>query len=125
MTKISCILVSLAVNYTNSAQFRAAGYAPFMVDGREYGAVRQYGNFSFLRMYEAGHEMPYYQPLASLELFRRMLLNLDIAEGKGVNAADYSTFGNANATHTEPFVPLPSSTSSSSRVATASSPGVY
>ncbi len=96
-----------------------------MVDGREYGAVRQYGNFSFLRMYEAGHEMPYYQPLASLELFRRMLLNLDIAEGKGVNAADYSTFGNANATHTEPFVPLPSSTSSSSRVATASSPGVY
>lgn len=31
------------------------------VDGVEYGEVRQYGNFSFLRVYESGHEVPYYQ----------------------------------------------------------------
>ena len=36
--------VSLALNYTDSAKFAAAGYEPFVVDGTEYGEVRQYGN---------------------------------------------------------------------------------
>ena len=36
--------VSLALNYTHSEQFAAAGYEPFTVDGTEYGEVRQYGN---------------------------------------------------------------------------------
>lgn len=53
--------ISLAVNYTHSTEFAAAGYEPFTVDGTEYGEVRQYGNFSFLRIYEAGHEVPFYQ----------------------------------------------------------------
>lgn len=53
--------ISLAVNYTHSSEFAAAGYQPFTVDGTEYGEVRQYGNFSFLRIYDAGHEVPYYQ----------------------------------------------------------------
>jgi len=53
--------ISLAMEYTHSDEFRAAGYAPMMVDGTEYGEVRQYGNFSFARVYEAGHEIPYYQ----------------------------------------------------------------
>ena len=44
--------ISLAVNYTHKEQFAAAGYAPFTVNGIEYGEVRQYGNFSFLRVYE-------------------------------------------------------------------------
>ncbi|KAB8302690.1 hypothetical protein EYC80_006052 [Monilinia laxa] len=102
--------VSLAANYTHSAEFAAAGYAPFLVDGTEYGEVRQYGNFSFLRIYEAGHEAPYYQPLASLEFFRRTLLNLDIADGKSRVTSNYSSPGTPSATHTAPFVPLPSST---------------
>lgn len=38
--------VSLAVNYTHAAEFRAAGYAPFVVDGTEYGAVRERGNLA-------------------------------------------------------------------------------
>ena len=80
--------VSKAVNYTHTAevnspspelaessmvvangdfrQFNAAGYAPFVVDGTEYGEVRQYGNFSFLRMYESGHEVPFYQPVVRI-----------------------------------------------------------
>jgi hypothetical protein len=45
--------VSLAVNYIHSEEFAAAGYTPFMADGTEYREVRQYGNFSFLRVYEA------------------------------------------------------------------------
>ncbi|KAI9813836.1 MAG: hypothetical protein M1827_003626 [Pycnora praestabilis] len=107
--------VSLAVNYTGAAEFRSAEYEPFMVDGTEYGEVRQYGNFSFVRIYESGHEVPFYQPVASLEMFRRVLLNLDLADGNLPVTANYVTNGSSaigpNATHTEPFVALPSSTS--------------
>jgi carboxypeptidase C (cathepsin A) len=99
--------VSLAVNYTDSEKFRAAGYTPFLVDGTEYGETREYGNFSFTRLYEAGHETPYYQPVASLEHFRRVLAQLVIADGSEVVTDDYSTNGTVKATHTEPFVPLP------------------
>ncbi|TVY57102.1 Carboxypeptidase S1-like protein A [Lachnellula cervina] len=62
--------VSLGINYTHKEEFAASGYTPFLVDDTEYGEVRQYGNFSFLRVYESGHEVPYYQPKASLELFK-------------------------------------------------------
>jgi carboxypeptidase C (cathepsin A) len=60
--------ISLAMEYTHSDEFRAAGYTPMMVDGTEYGEVRQYGNFSFARVYEAGHEIPYYQRKSSCYL---------------------------------------------------------
>lgn len=105
--------ISLAVNYAHSAEFAAAGYAPMTVDGVEYGEVRQYGNFSFLRVYESGHLVPFYQPIAALALFNRTINHLNIADGSVPVTANYSTSGEASATHTEPFVPLPSSTSSS------------
>ncbi|PVH98230.1 alpha/beta-hydrolase [Periconia macrospinosa] len=104
--------VSLAVNYTHAESFRAAGYAPFVLNGTEYGAVRGYGNFSFTRIYEAGHLVPYYQPEASLELFRRAIEHRVLADGGKVVTGEYSTNGTAEATHTAPFVPLPTSTSS-------------
>ena len=69
---------------------------------------------SFLRIYEAGHEVPYYQPKASLAMFQRTLEHLDIAYGKEKVTADYETSGNANATHTESYVALPSSTAAPS-----------
>lgn len=107
--------ISLAVNYTHSAEFAASGYAPFMIgsatDQREAGEVRQYGNFSFIRVYEAGHEVPYYQPEAALEMFKRTILGLDIATGDLRFDGNYSTGGSVNATHTEPFVALPATSS--------------
>ncbi|KAL8767150.1 MAG: hypothetical protein Q9209_006241 [Squamulea sp. 1 TL-2023] len=112
--------VSLAINYTNKEQFAAAGYTPFVVDGDEYGEVREYGNFSFLRIYEAGHEVPFYQPLASLEFFRRVLGNRDIATGNEELTGTYGTNGNPNATHTEPFVPLSTTQALASSAASAS-----
>lgn len=48
--------VSMQINYTDAESFRNAGYQPFMVDGEEYGEVREYGRFSFTRVYQAGHE---------------------------------------------------------------------
>lgn len=63
--------ISLAANFTNKDKFAAAGYVPFMVDGVQYGETREYGNFSFTRIYESGHEVPFYQPIAALQLFNR------------------------------------------------------
>ncbi|KAI9736229.1 MAG: hypothetical protein M1834_001115 [Cirrosporium novae-zelandiae] len=102
--------VSLAVNYTHKAEFAAAGYEAFVVDGVQYGEVRQYGNFSFTRVYESGHEVPYYQPLASLAFYNRTLNHMNIADGTLPVTANLSTVGTANTTHTESFVPLPTST---------------
>lgn len=51
-------------------------------DNIVHGQVKQSGLFSFLRIYESGHEVPFYQPLASLEIFERALAQVDIATGK-------------------------------------------
>jgi carboxypeptidase C (cathepsin A) len=75
--------VSLAVNHSEAAQFHAAGYAPIRTNGSYVGGqVRQYGNFSFSRVYEAGHEVPAYQPETAYRIFHRALFNRDIATGK-------------------------------------------
>lgn len=116
--------VSLALNYTHSSDFRKAGYTPMMVNGVEFGETREYGNFSFTRIYEAGHEVPFYQPLASLQLFNRTINGWDVAEGKVKITEDYGTEGEPHATHTESFVPLPSKTpglSSSASVSASAS----
>jgi carboxypeptidase D len=99
--------ISLATNYSGAENFRAAGYTPLLVDGVEYGETREYGNFSFTRVYEAGHEVPYYQPIAALQLFNRTVFGCDIAKGETKIWPEYKTNGTATATHTESYVPLP------------------
>ena len=70
--------------------------------------MRQYGNLSFTRIYESGHEVPFYQPVASLAMFQRVLANLDLATGTEALTGTYETNGTASATHTEPYVAIPS-----------------
>lgn len=111
--------VSLAANYTHSEQFRAAGYAPMTVNGTQYGETREYGLFSFTRVYEAGHEVPYYQPEAALALFQRTIQGLAIADG-GKLTNTTSTSGPASATHTNSYVPLPSTSASDDSGSSAS-----
>lgn len=99
-----------------------------VVDGIERGEVRQYGNFSFARVYEAGHEIPYYQRKllclsqikycmnfvtdiipkaeASLAYFNRTLFHWDIATGEEQVTANLTSSGGASATHTESYVSL-------------------
>jgi hypothetical protein len=103
-----------------------------VVDGTEYGEVRQYGNFSFARIYESGHEIPYYQrksisrpaaptvlinvgvlmrsiAVAALGYFNRTLYHWDIATGEKKVTANLTSSGPANATHTNSYVALSTS----------------
>lgn len=90
--------VSLAVPYGRAARFAAAGYADIRVPGLSApaGLVRQHGGFSFGRIFQAGHEMPYYQPGLAVLLFTRTLLGLDVATGLHPATNNYSTSGPAN-----------------------------
>jgi carboxypeptidase D len=106
--------ISLAAKYKHSKKFQAAGYAPFLVDGVEYGETREYGNFSFTRVYEAGHEVPYYQPIAALQLFNRTLNGWELPTGERKLTPGFGSSGPASATHTQSSVALPTSTVSSS-----------
>ncbi|KAH0563033.1 hypothetical protein GP486_002407 [Trichoglossum hirsutum] len=75
--------VSLAVDYYDQQNFKRAGYAPVQVsNGYVGGLVRQFGNFSFTRVFEAGHEVPSYQPETAYEIFRRAIFGKDIATGE-------------------------------------------
>lgn len=88
--------VSLALNYTYTSDFHAAGYTAITTNSSyEGGQVRQHGNFSFSRVYQAGHEVPAYQPETAYRIFSRVMSNLDIATGEvdvGSNQT-YSTTG--------------------------------
>ncbi|KAI0405438.1 Alpha/Beta hydrolase protein [Xylaria palmicola] len=85
--------------------YGGAGYADLQTsDGVVHGQVRQAGRFSFTRFYEAGHEVPFYQPLASLEFFARAIRGRDVETGtRSVPArgGGYRTRGSPRSTYRE------------------------
>lgn len=85
--------LSLAVNYTGAEEFRQAGYTPLISNDKRYGDVREAGFFSFTRLFDAGHAVPFYQPEASLAMFNRTINGWDIATGAQRSHAGYSTKG--------------------------------
>ncbi|OJD33746.1 carboxypeptidase s1 [Diplodia corticola] len=104
--------LSLAANWTGRDGFHAAGYTNLMVDGKAYGETRQYGKLSFTRVWDAGHEVPYFQPAAAFQMFNRTSLGFDIATGELQVAPNgsYATNGTGKTTHTTSLPPLPAQT---------------
>lgn len=71
-----------------------AGYTDLVTsDNITHGQVKQSGKFSFTRVYYSGHEVPFYQPLASLAMFERMITGKDIATGQTTVDDSYITTG--------------------------------
>ncbi|KAF3761952.1 putative carboxypeptidase S1 [Cryphonectria parasitica EP155] len=66
-------LVVNNLNYTDAAEFQATELSEYTVDGVSGGQFKSVGNLNFLRVYEAGHEVPYYQPVVALQAFTQML----------------------------------------------------
>ncbi|QSZ34791.1 hypothetical protein DSL72_007649 [Monilinia vaccinii-corymbosi] len=69
-------------NMIDAPGFSTAGYANITTsDSIVHGQVKQSGHFSFSRIYECGHLIPFYQPLAALEIFERVIGRKDIQTG--------------------------------------------
>ncbi|KAH8900587.1 alpha/beta-hydrolase [Thozetella sp. PMI_491] len=79
-----------------------AGYANITTsDGVVSGQVKQAGKFSFSRIYESGHFVPFFQPVAALELLDRVMRGKDIETGKVDTGGSYSTQGVPKSTYQE------------------------
>ncbi|RAK79377.1 putative carboxypeptidase S1 [Aspergillus fijiensis CBS 313.89] len=65
--------VANAVEFAGQMAFQNKTLQPYKVNGTEKGTFKTVGNFTFLRVYEAGHEVPYYQPETALQVFSQII----------------------------------------------------
>ncbi|RFU77086.1 carboxypeptidase s1 [Trichoderma arundinaceum] len=101
---------SLAVPYSHAEDFARAGYAPLLTEKGVSGLTRQYGNYSFSRVFQAGHMIPSYQPEAAYDIFMRATFNRDIPTGLQPVKDDLSTEGPSDTWHVRnepPEAPTP------------------
>ncbi|CAO3589130.1 unnamed protein product [Absidia cylindrospora] len=68
---------TLLMNWSGKEAFNGAMDEPWInhATGEKAGEVRTYDNFTFLRVYNAGHMVPYDQPANSLDFISRWLKN--------------------------------------------------
>lgn len=91
---------AIAAGSASHSSFYSAGYAEIVVNETYIGGVvRQFGNLSFSRIYDAGHLVPAYQPETMFVVFSRIILGTDISLGLPVDLSRFSSSGAANATH--------------------------
>ena len=91
---------SVAAQSSSHAGFYGAGYAAIVVnDTYVGGAVRQYGNLSFSRIYDAGHLIPAYQPETAFTAFTRIINGTSLTTGEQVDLSSYGSNGTENATY--------------------------
>ncbi|KAF7910027.1 uncharacterized protein EAF01_003745 [Botrytis porri] len=62
-----------AITYASSAAFNAAAVANYNVNGVAGGTFKTVGNLSWLRVFGAGHEVPYYTPALALQAFKQTM----------------------------------------------------
>lgn len=68
-----------AVTYSGTSAFQSAPLAPYTVQGTQGGTFKTVDNLSFLRVFGAGHEVPYYQPALSLQVFEQTMKQQPLA----------------------------------------------
>ncbi|KAK4495414.1 hypothetical protein PRZ48_013745 [Zasmidium cellare] len=110
--------------------FDNAGYQNISTSDapRVHGQVKQAGNFAFARIYESGHEVPFYQPLLAYELFERAIKRVDVAEGKTNVSREYMSKGTRrsefhNGNSTVQFATLPGNATYNTTTNAPNAPG--
>ncbi|PYI04632.1 lysosomal protective protein precursor [Aspergillus sclerotiicarbonarius CBS 121057] len=98
--------VSLAVPYSRIDEFTETGYSPLLTPDGISGMTRQLGNYSFTRVYQAGHEVPSYQPVAAYEIFMRATFNKDIPTGALAVGDNFQTVGPLDTWHIKNIPPI-------------------
>ena len=95
------VAAAAARSQPSYSSWYGAGYVPIVANSSYIGGeVRQYGNLSFSRVYDAGHLVPAYQPETAFTIFSRIIQGNDISTGEPVDLSSFRTEGEANATHT-------------------------
>ena len=61
------------LQWPQSAAFASKALAPYTVAGQSKGQFKTVGNLSWLQVYAAGHEVPFYQPEAALQVFKQTM----------------------------------------------------
>ena len=61
------------LKFAQSAHFNSKSLVPYTVNGVQYGVFKTASNLSFLNVFKAGHEVPAYQPVLSLQAFMQTL----------------------------------------------------
>ncbi|EME83940.1 uncharacterized protein MYCFIDRAFT_152221 [Pseudocercospora fijiensis CIRAD86] len=108
-TRVSSTGAGIPPSYASG--FAQAGFAEIVVnDSYVGGAVRQYGNLSFSRVYNAGHFVPYSQPETAFQIFARVILGNDLSTGADVDLSTFISSGPANSTYTQKAPPAPDPT---------------
>lgn len=57
-----------AVNWSGKSDFNNAAYKEWIVNGASAGQLKEFENFKFLRVYDAGHMVPMDQPAVALAM---------------------------------------------------------
>ncbi|PYH99849.1 lysosomal protective protein precursor [Aspergillus ellipticus CBS 707.79] len=97
---------SLAIPYSRIDEFAETGYSPLYTAEGVDGMTRQLGNYSFTRVYQSGHEVPAYQPVAAYEIFMRATFNKDISTGLLAVSDDFQTTGPKDTWHIKNTPPV-------------------
>ena len=61
------------LTFPQSAEFNAASLINYTVNGKVVGRFKTAGKLSFLEVFDAGHEVPAYQPAAALQAFNQTI----------------------------------------------------
>ncbi|KAI0166105.1 serine carboxypeptidase [Xylariaceae sp. FL1272] len=62
-----------ALEWSGKAGFNDVKMEDLTIDKDAYGEVKSSGNFTFMRIYQAGHMVPFNQPEGSLDFFNRWI----------------------------------------------------
>ncbi|CAI6332944.1 unnamed protein product [Periconia digitata] len=90
--------LSLAIESKLKPRFAHAGYATVHTNAEYVGGLtRQHSKLSFTRVFQAGHEVPYYQPETAYHIFNRVMFDRDVATGEKEVGEDYATVGEKSA----------------------------
>lgn len=58
---MGCLASANAIQYSGTTTFASKAVSSYTVNGVTKGEFKSVGNLSWLRVYQAGHEVPYYR----------------------------------------------------------------
>ncbi|TVY16076.1 Carboxypeptidase S1 [Lachnellula arida] len=67
------LVVADSITFSGSSAFGSKAVTNYTVDGTAGGTFKTEGNLSWLRVFGAGHEVPYYQPKLALQVFKQTM----------------------------------------------------